>query len=108
MAADAPSPPSIKIIPGANAVYNDPQLTARIVDALRQNLGTDSVIEMPAKMTSEDFSAYGRAGVSAVLLHIGAVSPATLSSGAKIPDLHSHSGFLNWNPRCDPWWQRKW
>ncbi len=97
-AADAPSPPSIKVIPGAEAVYNDPELTARLVDALRQNLGTESVIEMPAKMTSEDFSEYGRAGVRAVLLHIGAVNPATLASGARIPDLHSPQ----WFPELEP------
>jgi hippurate hydrolase len=34
---------------------------------------------MPAKMTSEDFSQYGLAGVPAVLLHIGAVDPAKLA-----------------------------
>jgi hippurate hydrolase len=97
-AADAPSPPSIKVTPGAKAVYNDPELTARLVDALRQNLGTESVIEMPAKMTSEDFSEYGRAGVRAVLLHIGAVSPVTLASGARTPDLHSPQ----WFPELEP------
>lgn len=97
-AADAPSSPSIKITPGAEAVYNDPELTARLIDALRLNLGTESVIEMPAKMTSEDFSEYGRAGVRTVLLHIGAVSPATLASGARIPDLHSPQ----WFPELEP------
>ena len=35
VAADAPSPPSIKVIPGTEAVYNDPELTARLVGALR-------------------------------------------------------------------------
>jgi len=97
-AADAPSPPSIKVTPGAEAVYNDPQLTARLTDALRRNLGTESVLEMPPKMTSEDFSEYGRAGVRAVLLHIGAVSPATLASSAKVPDLHSPQ----WFPELEP------
>jgi hippurate hydrolase len=98
VAADAPSPPSIKVIPGTEAVYNDPELTARLVGALRQNLGDESVLEMPAKMTSEDFSEYGRAGVRAVLLHIGAVNPATLASGAKVPDLHSPQ----WFPELEP------
>jgi hippurate hydrolase len=49
-------------------------------------------------MTSEDFSAYGRAGVRAVLLHIGAVNPAELASGAKLPDLHSPK----WVPELEP------
>ena len=65
---------------------------------LRRDLGPESVVEMPAKMTSEDFSEYGRAGVPAVLLHIGAVSPATLASGAKVPDLHSPQ----WFPELEP------
>lgn len=73
-AVDAPSPPSIKVVSGAEAVYNDPEVTARLVAALRRDLGPDSAVEMPAKMTSEDFSPYGRAGVRAVLLHIGAVN----------------------------------
>src|SRR5450631_263039 len=97
-AADAPSPPLIKVTPGADAVYNDPQLTSRLVEALRRELGPESVVEMPSKMTSEDFSEYGHAGVRAVLLHIGAVNPATLASGAKIPDLHSPQ----WFPELEP------
>lgn len=97
-AVDAPSPPSIKIVPGTEAVYNDPEVTARLVAALRRDLGADSAVEMPAKMTSEDFSAYGRAGVRAVLLHIGAVNPEMLASGAKLPDLHSPK----WFPELEP------
>ena len=97
-AVDAPSPPSIKVVPGAEAVYNDPEVTARLVAALRRDLGPDSAVEMPAKMTSEDFSAYGRAGVRAVLLHIGAVNPAELASSAKLPDLHSPK----WFPELEP------
>ena len=49
-------------------------------------------------MTSEDFSQYGRAGVPAVLLHIGAVSPAALASGRPLPDLHSPE----WAPELEP------
>ncbi len=97
-AVDGPTPPSIKVVPGAEAVYNDPELTAGLVAALRRDLGPDSAVEMPAKMTSEDFSAYGRAGVRAVLLHIGAVNPAVLTSGSKLPDLHSSQ----WFPELEP------
>lgn len=97
-AADAPSPPSIKVVPGAEAVYNDPDLTARLVAGLRRDLGPDSVVEMPSKMTSEDFSEYGRAGVRSVLLHIGAVNPAVLASSARVPDLHSPQ----WSPELEP------
>jgi len=97
-AADAPAPPTVKVTPGAESVYNDPELTARLVGALHRELGTGSAREMPAKMTSEDFAVYGHAGVPAVLLHIGAVNPATLASGARIPDLHSS----RWAPELEP------
>ena len=98
VAVGAPSAPVIKVEPGTEAVYNDPDLTARVVSALRRDLGPQSAIEMPAKMTSEDFSAYGRAGVRAVLLHIGAVDPAALVSGTPLPDLHSP----RWAPMLEP------
>jgi hippurate hydrolase len=97
-AAGAPTMPSVKIVGGTDAVYNDPALISRLVSALQRNLGPDGVREMPAKMTAEDFSQYGRAGVSAVLLHIGAVSPAALASGEKLPDLHSPF----WAPELEP------
>ena len=97
-AANAPTMPSVKVVGGTDAVYNDPALTSRLVTALRRNLGTDGVREMPAKMTGEDFSQYGRAGVPAVLLHIGAVNAAALASGEKLPDLHSPS----WAPELEP------
>ena len=48
---------------------------------------------MPAKMTSEDFAEYGRAGVRSALLHIGAVDPARLKTaretGIPVPAPHS-------------------
>jgi hypothetical protein len=60
-----------------------------------------SVVEMPAKMTSEDFSEYGRAGVRSVLLHIGAVDPAKLAesrkTGIPVPAPHSPQ----WAPVAD-------
>jgi hippurate hydrolase len=98
MAADAPAMPSIKIIGGTDAVYNDPVLTAHIAEVLRRDLGVDSVQEMPAQMGSEDFSQYGRAGAKSVLLHIGAVDPAELASGRILPSLHSPQ----WAPQLEP------
>ena len=78
------------------AVYNDPELTKRLAGALK------GAIEMPAKMTSEDFSEYGRAGVKAVLLHIGAVDEAKLAeskkTGVPLPAPHSPQ----WAPVREP------
>jgi hippurate hydrolase len=97
-AAGAPEMPTIKNLSSAEAVYNDPAVTARLVAALRRDLGPDSAVEMRQEMTSEDFSQYGRAGVPSVLLHIGAVSPAALASGKQLPDLHSPE----WAPELEP------
>ena len=97
-AADAPAMPSIKILAGTDAVYNDPPLTAHISEVLSRDLGADSVREMPALMGSEDFSQYGRAGAKTVLLHIGAVDPAALASGKTLPGLHSPQ----WAPQVEP------
>jgi len=98
MAADAPAMPSIKIVGGTDAVYNDPALTAHLTEVLNRDLGADSVREMPALMGSEDFSQYGRAGAKTVLMHIGAVDPADLASGKILPGLHSPL----WAPQVEP------
>jgi hippurate hydrolase len=95
-AAGAPREPLIAPTPGMvsdEAVYNDPDLTNRLAAALKKGLPAGGVVEMPAKMTSEDFSEYGRAGVKAALLHIGAVDPAKLAeslrTGIPVPAPHS-------------------
>jgi amidohydrolase len=95
-AAGAPREPLIAPtpnMPGAEAVYNDPELTNRLAAALKKGLPADGVVEMPAKMTSEDFSEYGRAGVKSALLHIGAVDPEKLAeslrTGIPVPAPHS-------------------
>ncbi len=104
-AAGAPRDPLIAPTPGmvgTEAVYNDPELTNRLAAALKKGLPADGVVEMPAKMTSEDFCEYGRAGVKAALLHIGAVDPAKLAeslrTGIPVPAPHSPQ----WAPVREP------
>jgi len=102
IAANAPKEPLVEVKSGTDAVYNEPELTRRMVAVLRATLGPKNVVEMPAEMTSEDFSQYGLAGVPAVLLHIGAVDPAKLEaarqSGVPLPKLHSPQ----WAPEREP------
>jgi len=92
-AANAPKQPLIEIKSSTDTVYNDPALTQRAVAAARTALGADKVVEMPALMGSEDFSQFGLAGVTAVLLHVGAVDPAKLEeshkTGVPVPGVHS-------------------
>ena len=103
MAAGAPREPKVDAPAVASApVYNDPELTLRLADALKRQLGEKNVIEMPLKMTSEDFAEYGVAGVRSVLLHIGAVPAAKLEaakqSGVPVPAPHSPE----WAPDLKP------
>jgi hippurate hydrolase len=83
-------------------VYNDPALTLRLAAALKRGLGDANVVEMPPKMTSEDFAEYGRAGVPSALLHIGAVAPDRLETARRtgIPVSPPHSP--QWAPDLAP------
>jgi len=102
LAANAPKDPLIETKSSTDTVYNDPQVTQRMVAAARAALGTERVVEMPALMGSEDFSQFGLAGVHAVLLHVGAVEPARLEaarkSGVPVPGVHSPL----WTPEREP------
>ena len=101
-AARAPREPTMTMPESGHVVVNDPALTKRVAAALQKAMGQQQVIEMPAKMTSEDFAEYGRAGVPALLLHIGAVSPAKLAeskrTGIPVPAPHSPE----WLPDLEP------
>lgn len=97
-AAGAPQAPTVTVKPALDPVYNDPATTLRLAESIRRALGPDHVQEMPAKMTSEDFSVYGHAGVRAVLLHIGASDPDQLRDHGVAADLHSP----RWLPKLHP------
>ncbi|HWC16025.1 MAG TPA: hypothetical protein VG498_03395, partial [Terriglobales bacterium] len=75
------------------AVYNDPKLTHRLVNALRAALGDSRVLEIPPKMVSEDFSYYAQDGIPEAMFHVGAVNPETFAeaqrAGTSLPSLHS-------------------
>jgi len=104
IASGAPREPLVEAPAEASApaVYNDPKLTLRLAAALKKSLGEEQVIEMPQKMTSEDFAEYGRAGVPSALLHIGAVDAAKLAearrTGVPVPPPHSPG----WAPVLEP------
>ena len=88
--------------PGS-VVYNDPALTARLAAALKAGLGDKLVVEMPAKMSSEDFSQYWASGkVLSALLHVGAVNPMKFAEIQRtgIPGPAPHSP--EWAPDREP------
>jgi hippurate hydrolase len=95
VAAGAPREPEVKVREddATRSTWNDPALTARLAGALAAALGASRVEERKPVMGGEDFSAYGRAGVPATLLWIGAQDPAALAAaraeGKDLPSLHS-------------------
>ncbi|MEI9813610.1 MAG: amidohydrolase [Acidobacteriota bacterium] len=106
IAAGAPAEPEVITRDDSSAlsvVYNDPALTARLASALKAGLGEKNVVEMPAKMTSEDFSEYGNTGkIPSALLHIGAVNAAKFAEIQRtgIPGPAPHSP--EWAPDLEP------
>ena len=100
--AGAPKEPRVTASSGYFATYNDPDLTARLAKVFRQVFGASRVVEPPPKMVSEDFSEYGRAGVPAVVVFVGAVPAQKFeqakSAGTPLPSLHSSE----WAPDREP------
>jgi hippurate hydrolase len=93
-AAGAPREPLVRVEEGFPATYNDPELTRRIVAALRKGLGAARVVELPALMASEDFGEFGKAaGAPSLELFLGATPAAKLEAvhgdWTKVPGLHS-------------------
>jgi hippurate hydrolase len=92
-AAGAPREPEVRVSEGTPATYNDPELTRRLVAALGAALGPERLEERPPVMGGEDFSEFGRAGVPATLLWVGAAEPkafaAAKAAGKDLPSLHS-------------------
>ena len=93
LAGGATREPSIVIKPTANAVYNDPGLTARVTTRLREAFGPEAVVEIPPKMVFEDFAEFARSGVPSLLISVGAVDKEKFAeaqkSGTVPPGTHS-------------------
>jgi hippurate hydrolase len=86
------------------ALYNDPQLTARLAQVFRTALGTDDVVESPPVMASEDFCRFALEDrqIPICQFSLGAVDPAKLAesrrTGVPLPGLHSSL----WAPVPEP------
>jgi hippurate hydrolase len=79
----------------APAMYNDPELTKRLVAVWRKSLGNESVEIIDPVMGGEDFSEFGLPdhSIPAVNFHFGAVDAKTIAefkqAGKELPTLHS-------------------
>ncbi len=93
MAGGAPQEPLVKVTPAANAMYNDPALTKRLVTTLRGVLGQANVVEVEPTMVFEDFAEFNLAGIPSADFWVGGVEPvkfaAAQQSGTPLPQLHS-------------------
>jgi len=102
LAAGAPKEPLVKVTPAANAMYNDPELTKRLVARLRSVLGQANVVEVEPVMVFEDFAEFNLAGIPSADFWVGAVNPenfaAAQQSGKPLPQLHSAA----WAPDYAP------
>ena len=92
-AANAPRAPTIARQKTAEALINDPALTARIAAALKRDLGPAQVRDAQREMIGEDFTEWSIAGVPSLTLRIGAVAREKFDGaekgGSTLPSLHS-------------------
>ena len=84
--------------------YNDPQLTARLVNLFKQRFGEANVVEEPPTMGGEDFSEYGRTEhkIPICMFSVGGVKREVFDeagrTGKTLPSLHSPF----WAPDAEP------
>jgi hippurate hydrolase len=93
-AASAGAPkPIVAVSEGTPALYNDPELTERVVAAIKQTLGDENVSLAEPTTGGEDFSQYGLAGVPICMFKLGSVNSSRLDEYAARqetpPSLHS-------------------
>jgi amidohydrolase len=75
---------------GGGTTFNDPALTERLATALKRDMGDKNVVKIDPLMVSEDFGRFGLDGkIPTCMLNVGAVDPAKIASGARLPSLHS-------------------
>ena len=87
--------PVFELVTGESveSTYNDPTLTERVATALTRGMGAANVLRIDPLMVSEDFGHFGLdRKIPICMINVGAVDPAKIASGQRLPSLHS-SGF---------------
>lgn len=88
--ASGASEPDIQELYRFPLLYNDPDSTARTIEALRAALGVDKVTEKPAVMGSEDFGHLAECiGVPAVYWFFGGFPDQVVDGSGPVPSNHS-------------------
>ncbi len=77
------------------STYNDPEFTTKAVGWIKDAIGKNNVLEIPAVMGGEDFGRFGSVSpnIPSFIFWLGAIDPALYEkakkSGSKLPSLHS-------------------
>lgn len=77
------------------ALYNDPELTQRVVSVFRNTFGDERVVPLEPEMVGEDFARYGltEPRVPIFMFRLGAADPELVEAAARgeavLPSLHS-------------------
>jgi len=98
-ASGAPKPPEITPLDRYYLVTNDPDATRRVIDAFREQFGSDQVREVKPTSASEDFGVFGAAWQTpSVFWFVGGTDPKRYAEAKQagrvreIPTNH-HPGF---------------
>ncbi len=85
--------PVVTVSEGTPSLSNDQELAARMADVFRKQIGSEYVLEAEPVMGGEDFSQYGRNGVTSLMYFLGVVEQPRLDRykqmGISPPSLHS-------------------
>lgn len=81
------------------STYNDPEMTERVMGAIRNSLGAERVYERPPSMGGEDFSRFGRTSedVPTLIFWTGGNDPAAMRAareGRGLAPPANHSPFF--------------
>jgi len=72
------------------ATYNSPELVERLAGVFAKTLGADNVLQVPPAMVSEDFGYFSlEQKIPSAMFWLGAVDPAKMKTGERLPSLHS-------------------
>jgi len=85
--------PSVTILENTPPTVNTPDLVAKVVPMLAQELGAGNVVTVDPTMGAEDFGLFNQGGVPIFMFRLGTIPPARLASakaqGEAMPSLHS-------------------
>lgn len=100
-ASGAPKPPEITPLDRYSRVINDPQATARVVEAFRRHFPADRIRETGPASASEDFGSFGAEwGAPSVFWFVGGTDPDTYAKAKAANRLNEIP--TNHNPRFLP------